>query len=627
MESIDINQIFFEDSFVDLINKLSTIIKEYYHQTSNILSKLSNLNPLFEGNINKIDSFISKGEIQHQEIKTYLNNLINIKNDNKVLVVKSQENLKIFVKKSNSIFKEMRKIKNNKIENVIEDYEKRKSVKISNKNNDVKLLDVSWISAKSQKGIENQKYISSSSKNVSKKYINISNLKSLVNKMNDYNEKFASSQVKDDYMQLHNKILTELNKPNVNFISQNYTRTFQSRQVNLKSFDSSPMNKNPFIMVNNESNNVTMTTTNNNSYYNIYDSVDSQKRKTTKCETDSGANTIKDYKNQIKILRLQLENEKNENEIKIRKLNDEMDKKLKESEDRYNIMNQKNTELNKTLADKSREIQLLQNSIKLKLNELNKMKLISIMNEKQLKAKKLKAEQEKKHNMEQIRVKDLLLSGKKYTDDKNIENDSKMVLGDAEDKEKINQLEIEINKLKEEKDNMLQNIDELKYKNELMTKENENEKKLTEIKEEEISELKSSISKLKSKIKEYRYDKELSYSQNQMLKAQIKELEKFNITDHSEQSSKVKEIIKKNNELSIQNTSIKNQLKSELNKYLELKEENVLKDQQIHSLKLVIDRLVDEKNGNKTDNKKINFRQEDINNIKEFKTDLINNYE
>lgn len=53
-EKININNIFFEDSFIDLINKLSKSIQEYYHPSMSILTKASKLVVFFENNINQI---------------------------------------------------------------------------------------------------------------------------------------------------------------------------------------------------------------------------------------------------------------------------------------------------------------------------------------------------------------------------------------------------------------------------------------------------------------------------------------------------------------------------------------------------------------------------------------------
>ena len=128
-------------------------------------------------------------------------------------------------------------------------------------------------------------------------------------------------------------------------------------------------------MVNNNSNNVTMTTTNNNSYYNIIDK-----------------DNIKEFKTNNVPHQENLENKNNILEKKIKEYEEEMTKLKDEYELKFKTLNDRNTSLSKDLVNKNHEIQILQNSNKLKINELTKMKLILKTNERQLKVQKEKVE-------------------------------------------------------------------------------------------------------------------------------------------------------------------------------------------------------------------------------------------
>ena len=76
--------------------------------------------------------------------------------------------------------------------------------------------------------------------------------------------------------------------------------------------------------------------------------------------------------NDIKIL-------KEEYELKIKKLNEEINNERIENEKKLKKLNDENTSYSKYLADKNREIQVLQNNNKLKINELNKHKLTVLL--------------------------------------------------------------------------------------------------------------------------------------------------------------------------------------------------------------------------------------------------------
>jgi chromosome segregation ATPase len=312
-----------------------------------------------------------------------------------------------------------------------------------------------------------------------------------------------------------------------------------------------------------------------------------------------------------------MENKTKEYEENIKRLNEQIENQKKENDK----MNDENTSLSKFLADKNREIQLLQNSIKLKINELNKLKLIVKTNEKQLKVKKLKADQKKANSPNNLKIKDLLGSSQKIHDiNSNSNNNSPNVSTNNENnnifnKETISKLEEEIKDLKEEIEKNKEEIEKAKEEKESLTtninalekdisnKINENEilenelsNKNNKIEDENkiINELKSEKDKLILKLKEYKNSEDLYLSQIKILKEHIKKLEKQLDSDKNI-SLKKKELIKKISDLEIEITNIKMQLEIELKFNGQLKNNLKSKSEQIDELNLIINDLMKEK--------------------------------
>ena len=187
-------------------------------------------------------------------------------------------------------------------------------------------------------------------------------------------------------------------------------------------------------MVNNNNNNVTMTTTNNNSYYNIIDKDNIKEIKSASFHS----NNKTDLSSDINIL-----NNKNSIlEKNLKEKEEEMTKMKEDYELKYKLLNDKNTSLSKDLVNKNHEIQILQNSNKLKISEITKLKLIVKNNEKQLKVQKAKVEQLREKSPGNIKIKDLLGNKKDIIENKNLEE--KMM-----NKEQIKKLEEEIEILKD----------------------------------------------------------------------------------------------------------------------------------------------------------------------------------
>ena len=724
-EKININNIFFEDSFIDLINKLSKAIQEYYHPTLGLISKSANLILLLENNINQMRSENS------QNIFTNINNINLIKNEYKLIVKKSEENLKSFIEKSKIIFKEMKNKKNSKLEEVYNDYALGNTLKINQKKeaensnlDQLRFSHQSKTSSNSQKPnrqrnkTNNKGAITSTNINKKRTFTSIISLKTLVQKMSEYTDIISnySNDAKENYLNLQKQILYEVSK----WLMTNTSKSVEKQTQNQNKSNSIPTYNNinvnnnipnPFIMVNNNSNNVTLTTTNNNSYYNIVDNENIKDLKSTtfnrnsslenyvsnnneliqeinnlKLELQESNNKNKNLENIIKESNNNMENLKNEknkyktdtdikikslenenNELKkqytlileknnkendkkdesekdvspkvdeseIKKLKEEIENKTKEYEENIkrlneqienqkkenDKMNDENTSLSKFLADKNREIQLLQNSIKLKINELNKLKLIVKTNEKQLKVKKLKADQKKANSPNNLKIKDLLGSSQKIHDiNSNSNNNSPNVSTNNENnnifnKETISKLEEEIKDLKEEIEKNKEEIEKAKEEKESLTtninalekdisnKINENEilenelsNKNNKIEDENkiINELKSEKDKLILKLKEYKNSEDLYLSQIKILKEHIKKLEKQLDSDKNV-SLKKKELIKKISDLEIEITNIKMQLEIELKFNGQLKNNLKSKSEQIDELNLIINDLMKEK--------------------------------
>ena len=724
-EKININNIFFEDSFIDLINKLSKAIQEYYHPTLGLISKSANLILLLENNINQMRSENS------QNIFTNINNINLIKNEYKLIVKKSEENLKSFIEKSKIIFKEMKNKKNSKLEEVYNDYALGNTLKINQKKeaensnlDQLRFSHQSKTSSNSQKPnrqrnkTNNKGAITSTNINKKRTFTSIISLKTLVQKMSEYTDIISnySNDAKENYLNLQKQILYEVNKSLMTNTSKSVEKKAQNQNKcnSIPTYNNINVNNNipnPFIMVNNNSNNVTLTTTNNNSYYNIVDNENIKDLKSTtfnrnsslenyvsnnneliqeinnlKLELQESNNKNKNLENIIKESNNNMENLKNEknkyktdtdikikslenenNELKkqytlileknnkendkkdesekdanpkvdeseIKKLKEEIENKTKEYEENIkrlneqienqkkenDKMNDENTSLSKFLADKNREIQLLQNSIKQKINELNKLKLIVKTNEKQLKVKKLKADQKKANSPNNLKIKDLLGSSQKIHDiNSNSNNNSPNVSTNNENnnifnKETISKLEEEIKDLKEEIEKNKEEIEKAKEEKESLTtninalekdisnKINENEilenelsNKNNKIEDENkiINELKSEKDKLILKLKEYKNSEDLYLSQIKILKEHIKKLEKQLDSDKNV-SLKKKELIKKISDLEIEITNIKMQLEIELKFNGQLKNNLKSKSEQIDELNLIINDLMKEK--------------------------------
>ena len=707
-EKININNIFFEDNFIDLINKLSKIIQEHYHLSLGLISKSAYLIPIFQNNINQISSIIENNNNnlfnESKELDININNLNTIKNEYELIKKKTEENLKNFIQNSKNIFKEMKNIKNNKLDEIYNNYACQKNnLNTIDQMQRIKSINFPTSNSKNQKSIRNKTStrINNNNKN---SLFNLPFLKSLIYKMNEYNDIISnySYEAMENYSKLQKQILFEINKS---------VNSSMSKSVDKNKNIKIPINMNdgekkPCILIKTNSNELTMTSTNNNSYFNIIDNdgfnigelkdlnnntfnnsnkskdlIDEIKELKLKLEDSKSLNktlesTLREsenfkksekmkfnkYKieteirmkflekennelkneynhllrkrqseeneeetttnplsaernfehnlkieNEMKKLREEMDKKKNEYDLNIKKLNEEINEDKKENEKKLKILNDENTSLSKYLADKNREIQILQNSNKLKQNEINKLKLIIKNNEKQLKVKQNKENKKNVYNPNSIKIKDLLSNPNKCDIDgvNNLYN--KEIVGKLE--MEITKLKEEIEELNEEKDNLALNINVLESNisdktNENMLLEKDIEEKDYKIKDDLrlINELKTEKDKLMLKLKEYKDIEELNLSQIKILKEHIKTLEKQqnDIIDPNtnKRHIKKKELKKKINELEIEKISLKTQLEKELNYNIQLKKEVNIKTEQIDILNKKINKLKGEEEDN-----------------------------
>ena len=707
-EKININNIFFEDNFIDLINKLSKIIQEHYHLSLGLISKSAYLIPIFQNNINQISSIIENNNNnlfnESKELDININNLNSIKNEYELIKKKTEENLKNFIQNSKNIFKEMKNIKNNKLDEIYNNYACQKNnLNTIDQMQRIKSINFTTSNSKNQKSIRNKTStrINNNNKN---SLFNLPFLKSLIYKMNEYNDIISnySYEAMENYSKLQKQILFEINKSVNSSMSKSVDKN-KNMKIPINMNDGE---KKPCILIKTNSNELTMTSTNNNSYFNIIDNdgfnigelkdlnnnafnnsnkskdlIDEIKDLKMKLEDSKSLNktlesTLREsenfkksekmkfnkYKieteirmkflekennelkneynhllrkrqseeneeetttnplsaernfehnlkieNEMKKLREEMDKKKNEYELNIKKLNEEINEDKKENEKKLKILNDENTSLSKYLADKNREIQILQNSNKLKQNEINKLKLIIKNNEKQLKVKQNKENKKNVYNPNSIKIKDLLSNPNKCDIDgvNNLYN--KEIVGKLE--MEITKLKEEIEELNEEKDNLALNINVLESNisdkiNENMLLEKDIEEKDYKIKDDLrlINELKTEKDKLMLKLKEYKDIEELNLSQIKILKEHIKTLEKQqnDIIDPNtnKRHIKKKELKKKINELEIEKISLKTQLEKELNYNIQLKKEVNIKTEQIDILNKKINKLKGEEEDN-----------------------------
>ena len=587
-EIININSIFFEDSFIDLLNNLSQSIVDLYRNIGPLIKSSQSMEINFELNITILSSMLSTSK---SELSQVVGELKKIKDNYQIITKGINDNMKIFKERARKIFREMKNEKSNKVEDIYNDYARKHSLKNEQQKIKIDPLRKTNQSNNSNKNIKKERnkilnkniIMENEKKNNNEFDINV--VLNLIKKLGEYNTIIKKHSVEDSeaFNNIQKQIILEINKS----FNMAKVKSIEGKNLLQSGAKKEKEEKNPFIMVNNNSNNVTMTTTNNNSYYNIIDKDNLKELKTASFHNNYDNNV--DLNNEASILK----NKNNILEQKLKEYEEEMVKMKEEYELKYKSLNDKNTSLSKDLVNKNHEIQLLQNSNKLKLSEITKMKLIVKTNEKQLKVQKKKVEELKEKSPGNIRIKDLLGNKKGIIDIKNME-------------EKIEKLQEEIKLLKDTIDKKNENIieleneaNEIKGKNKLIIEElnYKNNKIIND--EKDINNLISEKDKLISKIKENKNMENSLKLQINTLKIQIKEMIRVQKEDSEPYNNKTydvkKELKKQNNDLICENLNLKYQLEYELNFNKELKSEVKEKDVKIDKLNLTINKLMSEK--------------------------------
>ena len=595
-EIININNIFFEDSFIDLINNLSSSIGDLYKTSIQLIKSSHQLIFPFESNLSQLLSLSSS----KPELFSIIKELTIIKEKIKTITNKTNENIEIFKDKAKKIFAEMKIQKKIKVDALYNDYARKHSLKNeqqklnidplrkSNPNNEIKRnKTLTKANEKKSNGNTNQ----------NKFVFNFNLVKVLINKLGEYNTIIKNHSVSDyeNFNKIQKQLSSEINK----IINMNIMKNIEGDEQKILDKKTELEEKNPFIMVNNNSNNVTMTTTNNNSYYNIIDKDNLKELKSASFHSSNKS----DLTNDINII-----NNKNIIlEKKLKEYEEEMKKTKEEYELKYKILNDKNTSLSKDLVNKNHEIQMLQNSNKQKISEITKLKLIQKNNEKQLKVKKAKAEQQREKSPGNIKIKDLLGNKKDIIENKKNEEN-------LNNNEQLKKLEEELKILKDtidKKDEYIKdlekNVNEGNKKSQLLKEEINLKNMKINDDDKIIINLKSEKDKLINKIKDHKNLEESYKIQLDSLKVQIKEMNRQLKEEDSirNKPNSKKDLKKQNNELKCENVNLQYRLEYELNFNKQLKEDVKKKEIEIDGLQIFIKKLMTEKELNSL-NKELN---------------------
>ena len=131
-EIININNIFFEDSFIDLINSLNNNIKDLYRNFKHLITTSQKSLFQFDSTISILLSLSNSNQF---EIKTIIDDLNKIREDFNQLILGSSNNIEVFVEKAKKIFQEMKAQKDNKVEDIYNEYTRRHTLKNNNQLN------------------------------------------------------------------------------------------------------------------------------------------------------------------------------------------------------------------------------------------------------------------------------------------------------------------------------------------------------------------------------------------------------------------------------------------------------------------------------------------------------------
>ena len=184
-EIININNILFEDSFIDLINSLNNSIKDLYRNSKHLITTSQKSLFQFDSTISILLSLSNSNQF---ELKTILDNLNKIKEDYNQLILGSSNNIEAFVEKAKKIFQEMKEQKDNKVEDIYNDYTRRHTLK----NNKLKISTEPIRKSNPLNEIKRNKTLNKNT-NQNKNIVNINLVKNLLNKLGEFNNLYLKS--------------------------------------------------------------------------------------------------------------------------------------------------------------------------------------------------------------------------------------------------------------------------------------------------------------------------------------------------------------------------------------------------------------------------------------------------
>ena len=338
INKINLNDLIYDDTLIDLINNLSQEIQYFYRLYKNNNNEVSGTISLLDYTTNKLFQQINNTQIENvfiNGLKNSLKQIESLKNTLQSQLNKNDENLKLFIERAKIIFKEMKTKRNNKLEDIYDNI----------------------ISRKSDNTIDTFTKLSQISSNSFTFDNNFSNFESMISELSDFDKIIGEYSVKaqQKFNLLKKKIsqsIKNLKYKKLNRIPSSFLKTFNSDNP-FKNIDSSPSNFQKGEI--------------NNEKYNE--------------EIKKYKELISDKENKIKELEFEIKKKTKESEDQIEDLKQESEKKIKK-------LNDENTSISKCLVDKNREIQNLQNNNKIKKSELEKLKIVLKNNEEQLRKKK-----------------------------------------------------------------------------------------------------------------------------------------------------------------------------------------------------------------------------------------------
>ena len=574
-----------DEKFITLINNLSGQIKSYYNSCKSNNNEIFQSFLLYEKNSNYLISLI-KDTFATTPPSSGLGEFLKIENNIKAITTKFHENfdknkeiLKFFIEEAKEIFKQMKYLRYEKINNYVSkisnnsnnlmrkkfdsnSYAKNKNTMETFRLNDIKTN--SKFRIKEDNNILNNNTLNTNtynyynSTNITN---NIDSIKYLLKKFSEYNNIIGniSLKAKENYINLQNAINIELDK--CNNYNCNHRKSFN--------FNNNDSNENSYI------NNISFNYISNNDKFNHMKKTLFRDFSSNKTRSQNNINNFNDdsyeilinknslYKNQIKHLEFQIEDLKSTINI--------LEKTLYDS----------NNQLNKLTKDK--KINIDTNNIKdnnININELKKI------NNNLLQKIKINEMQLNKINKEIISLKQENIKYKL----KNNESSSEL----TKQKEYINKLEIEI---KENKinNNKINNIEE--KKDNIEEKINMNLNLNTKNDNSEIINLLNKDYEIKIK----------------NLNEQNSTLSKTIIDKQNEIENLINKNVSLNNEIVNLKDIIDNNSKNDNEKIKEYKDKMNNNNKLIENLNELLNK---EKNSNKENNKIINKYQKEINDLK-----------